>query len=218
MPFSVVIVNTTNGSRTIIHSRGNLREPTVDEFRQQIDPSTFSWIHFEGRNCDQILQMMQTINDSRNETNNSHLRISIEIEKSRYDDAIIDKLIAMVDVCFVSKDFAKSRGFSDMRTAVNGIFERFAKTTAPIMICAWAEHGAAMRLSNGTVICEAASIPNGQVVVDTCGAGDTFVAGMIDRLDRDEDAAVALRFACSLAGQKVSQRGLMNIAGIHSND
>jgi ketohexokinase len=45
-PTSVVIINQTNGSRTIIHSNKNLPELTLDNFKK-LDLSRYSWIHFE---------------------------------------------------------------------------------------------------------------------------------------------------------------------------
>lgn len=45
-PTSVVIINQSNGSRTIIHSNKNLPELTLDDFKK-LDLSQYSWIHFE---------------------------------------------------------------------------------------------------------------------------------------------------------------------------
>lgn len=45
-PTSVVIINQSNGSRTIIHCNNNLPELTLDDFKK-LDLSQYSWIHFE---------------------------------------------------------------------------------------------------------------------------------------------------------------------------
>lgn len=45
-PTSVVIVNTVNGSRTILHHPKDLQELSVEHFNK-VDISAYSWIHFE---------------------------------------------------------------------------------------------------------------------------------------------------------------------------
>lgn len=42
----MVIINSENGSRTIIHSNKNLPDLTVEDFKK-LDLSCYSWIHFE---------------------------------------------------------------------------------------------------------------------------------------------------------------------------
>uniref|UniRef100_A0A915NA71 Uncharacterized protein n=1 Tax=Meloidogyne javanica TaxID=6303 RepID=A0A915NA71_MELJA len=50
-PLSTVIINKNNGSRTILHYRGNLEEITFEEFSnafgQEIRDGKLDWIHFE---------------------------------------------------------------------------------------------------------------------------------------------------------------------------
>lgn len=41
-----MLINSQNGSRTIIHSNKNLPELVIDDFKK-LDLSKYSWIHFE---------------------------------------------------------------------------------------------------------------------------------------------------------------------------
>lgn len=45
-PTSIVIINTTNGSRTILHHPKDLPEINVQQF-SKINLDNYSWIHFE---------------------------------------------------------------------------------------------------------------------------------------------------------------------------
>lgn len=73
-----------------------------------------------------------------------------------------------------------------------------------IVVCPWAEKGAAA-WCNGEVLTVAAN-PPGQVV-DTLGAGDTFVAGFLHARARHMPVSYALDFACSLAAAKCTMDG-----------
>jgi len=61
VPTSVVIINQSNGSRTIIHSNNNLPELTLDDFKK-LDLSQYSWIHFEASSLVRTVSVMQTPN------------------------------------------------------------------------------------------------------------------------------------------------------------
>uniref|UniRef100_A0AC34RMT0 Ketohexokinase n=1 Tax=Panagrolaimus sp. JU765 TaxID=591449 RepID=A0AC34RMT0_9BILA len=78
IPHSTVICNTTNGSRTVLHYRGNLPEITATEFKEKFPNGfgNYSWIHFEGRNFEQIHEMMSFVKTSKAE--NELLMISVE--------------------------------------------------------------------------------------------------------------------------------------------
>jgi len=60
-PTSVVIINQSNGSRTIIHSNNNLPELTLDDFKK-LDLSQYSWIHFEASSLACTVSVMQQPN------------------------------------------------------------------------------------------------------------------------------------------------------------
>ena len=60
-PTSVVIINLSNGSRTIIHSNNNLPELTLDDFKK-LDLAQYSWIHFEASSVACTVLVMQKPN------------------------------------------------------------------------------------------------------------------------------------------------------------
>lgn len=53
-----------------------------------------------------------------------------------------------------------------------------------IVVCAWAERGATARTANGAVVSSPAFPP--RRVIDTLGAGDTFIAAVLYRLNRSK--------------------------------
>ena len=74
-----------------------------------------------------------------------------------------------------------------------------------MLICPWGELGAAACLADGSVATSAAHHPPS--VVDTVGAGDTFIAACIWRLRHGDSVRQALRAACVVAGTKVGVKG-----------
>lgn len=50
-PTSVVMVNVSNGSRTILHHSKSLPELSLQHF-SRIDVNNYAWVHLEVRSCD----------------------------------------------------------------------------------------------------------------------------------------------------------------------
>ncbi len=75
-PTSYILLNQATGSRSIVHYR-DLPEYDFDQFTR-IDLRDFDWLHFEGRNIDVTLEMLQHARCVA-----PHLPLSIEIEKPR---------------------------------------------------------------------------------------------------------------------------------------
>ncbi|VDK49893.1 unnamed protein product [Gongylonema pulchrum] len=104
LPTSTVIVNEKKATRTIMHYRGKLQEPSLAELQAAFpDIGIFSWIHFEGRNFENLLSMIRFVHDQRK---NQRPKISLECEKVR-DFETLEDAIPFADVIFVSKDFAR---------------------------------------------------------------------------------------------------------------
>ncbi|KAI6190920.1 PfkB domain-containing protein [Aphelenchoides bicaudatus] len=206
-PVSTVIVNeSNNGSRTILHYRGNLPEILSSEFEKEF-PSLdeYSWVHFEGRNFDETLKMVQYCIKKRNP---QLTRVSVELEKIRTFNWY-EQLISAVDLLFMSKDFAKHIGFNSMEEAVEGMYTKYNlnKTT---IICPWAEKGVAAKESrDAPLIVQPAYCP--PKVVDTLAAGDCFLAGVIYFLNLKRPLTEALEKSCLIAGRKCGQKGLQNL-------
>ncbi|WP_430009017.1 PfkB family carbohydrate kinase [Methylophaga lonarensis] len=192
MPTSYVTQNISTGSRSIVHYR-DCPEFSFDDFGR-IDLQAIDWLHFEGRNVDDTLRMMQLARTKRPE-----LTLSVEIEKPRQQ---IEQLIALADVVMLSKVYAQSRGFDSATALLNSL------SGPQLFSCTWGEQGA--WLKQGTQLWHSPATPPAQLV-DTLGAGDTFNAGLIDALSRQLPAAQALQIACELAGRKCGQQGFTGL-------
>ncbi|VIO89740.1 Uncharacterized protein BM_BM8063 [Brugia malayi] len=208
LPTSTVIVNERTGSRTILHYRGQLQEPNCEEFQLAFpDISIFSWIHFEGRNFENLITMIKYVLVSRQ--NNEKPKLSLECEKVR-DFETLENAIPLVDVVFVSKDFARKKGFRNKEEAVIGIQQKYGASHA-IVICPWAEQGAAARhTTNGELISVDAYMEAGPAI-DTLGAGDCFIACCIHFLNEGNSLRDVLVKACRITGKKVAKRGLLGL-------
>lgn len=79
------------------------------------------------------------------------------------------------------------------------------------LFCCWGSLGAVgLHLESGTRFSSSAGHVG--TVVDTVGAGDTFIAGIILALGvRGYDIGRGLRFACEIASQKCSQYGFKRL-------
>ncbi|KAJ9579075.1 hypothetical protein L9F63_024817, partial [Diploptera punctata] len=186
-PISVVISSLTTGSRTIIHSNKNLPELTLEDFKK-LDLSQYGWIHFEGRNVEEVTPMIEWV-EMWNESHSS--------EQDRGYAA--QDLIPMADVLFVSKDFAEFRGCTTMSETLRNL-ALDTKHNATI-ISAWGERGAMARAHDGTFVQSPAFPPN--KVVDTLGAGDTFCATTLYGLSRGFSLQDCIFLGCQVAGAKV---------------
>ncbi len=192
LPTSYVTLSRARGSRTIVHTR-DLPEFSTAAF-QQIPLAGFDWLHFEGRDPAQVVQMMRRVRELA-----PGVRVSLEVEKPRPD---IETLFPHADLITCSQAFAARRGVEPVELL------RWARARAPeaLLVCTLGEQGV-IGLDRADRVVEAAARPPDQVV-DTLGAGDTFNAGLIDALVRGEALTEALGFACRLAGVKCAQRGL----------
>ncbi|XP_067223694.1 ketohexokinase isoform X3 [Chanodichthys erythropterus] len=199
-PASVVISSVTTGSRTILHMNRNLPDVSVEDF-SKVDLSQYKWVHWEGRNADEQVKMIERVREynSKQEEKN-RITISVEIEKTREP---LYQLFPLGDLVFVSKDVAQHFGFDSASAALKGFSSRLRKGAT--LICAWAEKGADAMGPDGVVIHSDAFPP--EKLVDTLGAGDTFNASVIYSLSNGGSLQDALTFGCQIAGKKCGVHG-----------
>ena len=196
VPTSYVSLSRLSGSRTIVHYR-DLPEYRFADFRR-IDLNILDWLHFEGRNIDELKPMM-----AHARTDQPNMLISLEVEKPR---AGIEELFDYADLILFSKDYALHNGCHDLQS----FLQRMATYKRDAMIsCTWGEKGASAIDKAGQLFHAPPFSP--ALVVDTLGAGDTFNAAMIDQLLRGHSLELALIEASRLAGKKCGRYGLDNL-------
>jgi len=188
-PTSYITLNRENGSRTIVHYR-NLDELDAAHFTQ-LDLSSFDWLHFEARNCLQLLKMLK------------HCRtynkpVSIELEKPR--DAI-DEIISEATVLLISKPFANFYGFNNAIDCLDYYSKLYPDK---IITCTWGDQGAWAYFQSQIIHQPAIKLAR---PLETIGAGDTFNAAFISSLIQQMPVSESLKFACQLAGKKCTQSG-----------
>ncbi|XP_053314447.1 ketohexokinase isoform X2 [Spea bombifrons] len=199
-PCACCLVNISNGSRTVTLYDTNLPDVTAEDF-QKVDLAQYKWIHWEGRNAEEQVKMILRVEEhNRSSPKEQQITISVEIEKERED---LYQLFPLGDLVFVSKDVARSLGFSSAAEAVVGLYPRVKKGAH--IVCAWAEEGADALGPDETVV-HSDSFPP-ETVVDTLGAGDTFNASVIFSLSRGQTMQEALTFGCRVAGKKCGIQG-----------
>ena len=200
-PTSFVTLSLATGSRTVVHSRNNLPELTVSAF-EKVNLLDFDWIHFEGRRNEvEIVKMIHIIEEfNATQSPKDRIVVSVELEKPRKS---LLQLLGKADVVFTSKDFAQSLGFSSPYETVRSL--RSKTKLGATIICAWGTRGADGAGPDGEVKHSNAYPP--EKVVDTLGAGDTFIAGAICSLIQGSSIEDTLIFACRLAGFKCGMNG-----------
>ncbi|XP_061075334.1 ketohexokinase isoform X2 [Conger conger] len=203
-PASVVISNVRTGSRTILHMNRNLPDVSAEDF-SRVDLSQYKWIHWEGRNAEEQVKMIQQVQHYNSTLpEGKRITISVEIEKTREP---LYQLFPYGDVVFVCKDVARHFGFQTATDALRGLYSRVKK--GAVLICAWAEKGADAMGPDGVVIHSDAFPP--EALVDTLGAGDTFNASVIFSLSHGKSLQEALSFGCQVAGRKCGVHGYDDI-------
>lgn len=216
---SYIISDQATSSRTIINHNA-LLEMTFEEFiANSVDLLKLKgslWFHFEGRIPETTIACMQYVRSQRE----GGLKISVELEKPGRPG--LQELAYEADLIFYSKAWAEGEGHASaeacLRAQVDLMTARNLRSKT--LICTWGELGAsAAMLEHGQIqgdwIQHSPAYKSEHMpIVDTTGAGDTFIAGILfGCMCRNEDGQESwtlqrqLDFANGLAGRKILQDG-----------
>ncbi|MCG7922361.1 MAG: PfkB family carbohydrate kinase [Candidatus Thiodiazotropha lotti] len=192
-PTSYITTAEASGSRTIVHYR-QLSEFSYEDFAE-IDLQAYDWVHFEGRNPQATLKMLQQLRQQY-----PNLQVSLELEKPRPG---LEQALPYVDVVLISRAYSMAKGIADAQQLFDHITPMIRQA---LCYLAWGEHGSWMLDRDRGVHFEQAVKP--AKVVDTLGAGDVFNAGVIHALFEWLDPLEALRYGNRIAGEKCGRDGL----------
>lgn len=223
----------------------------VDVTPNLLDPSSAAdntpishfWFHFEGRipsttlDCIRHLRTQSAFNPASSQISDANvmkLKISVELEKPSREG--LQDLAHEADVIFYSKAWARGEGYESAEECLRRQAEILANQNeglkmAKTLICTWGENGAsALVLQSGSnesqrsetyMIQAPAYICPDKPIVDSIGAGDTFIAGVLfgfvcrtdtgEVVTRSWSLKQTLSFANGLAGRKILQDGFRGL-------
>ncbi|HBH36386.1 MAG TPA: ketohexokinase [Gammaproteobacteria bacterium] len=198
LPTSYITLSDESGSRTIMHLR-DLPEYRAEWFLEGVDPEEFQWIHFEGRDPDELEVMLSSLSGV------DGLRVSVEIEKPRSG---IEALFHLPEVLLFSRHYALSAGCDNAQSLLKGVAQQLGEQR-PLLFCAWGDKGAWALDRHGELLhAPAVRLTS---IVDTVAAGDVFNAAVIHALAQGESPMAALVQGCQLAGLKCGMEGVEDI-------
>jgi ketohexokinase len=234
---SYIIQSEETQSRTIV-SVNELPELVVGEYEEKIKGLRRGhgegkwWFHFEGRIPSVTLACVEFLLHEYEEQQqqqqagdyySSSIMLSIECENPSRSG--MEKVAQLADIVFYSKLWARENGFEHPRPFLAA--QRNVTKSGALLCCTWGAGGAtalqkrrAVNEEDVWAQAEAWHPPRddddtGQdVVVDTVGAGDTFIAGMLFSVmqhGQDWELVRKLAFANEVAGRKVYQQGLRGL-------
>ncbi|ERF75702.1 hypothetical protein EPUS_01532 [Endocarpon pusillum Z07020] len=207
-PSSYIFKSLATDSRTLVNY-SDLEEMNTSEFEQAISKfanQPDSIYHFEGRIPDVTAECIDCIR-----IRDPKATISVEVEKPNREG--LQRLAQKADVVFYSKSWAQAQGYQSATDCLQR--QTILTPKASFLFCTWGVGGAAaLRASDKSIVQVPAYLPHSGHVVDTIGAGDTFIAGVLFGLfyTQNQNMVKTLSFANELAGRKVAQHGFSGLA------
>lgn len=207
-PFTSIILSLSSGTRTILHYRPkDYPNPTVEDF-SKLNLAKYKWIHFEGRAVPEVLKMIDVL-DAWNTLNyDKKVLYSVELERC-YEET--KGLLSKGNVVFLSKEFTKYLGYTCPISALQGLAQ-IVQPGANIVI-PWGEQGAVARTGDGVILKSPAYKPT--AVLDSTGAGDTFIAATVYYLSKKKTLLEAIDFGNKIAGAKCGMVGYIGINEVY---
>lgn len=191
-PTSWILRSGATGSRTIVHDR-ELPELNAGAFREE-GLAGYDWFHFEGRNPDQLPEMLRAVRRAAVDQ-----PVSLELEKPREG---IESSVRLADVLMFSSGWAQAHGLPEPEAF---IADAARARPGAVQTLTWGDRGAWIAQHGRQAHCAPQA---GLQVRDSLGAGDTFNAGLIHALISGEPPEQALARAVRLAERKLQREGL----------
>lgn len=195
-PFSFIIINTSNNTRTIcpVRSKEDFIKPNIEEFSYEKD---YDYILTDGKYVDNTIELI------RNNPN----AITI-IDAGRVNDGVI-KLCHMVDYIICSEDFASEVTGIDIECGLNDeIGYRKMREIFPYA------KGITITVGSRGYVCEKENqvvtnpaYDSGMKVIDTNAAGDIFHGAFSYALSNGYDYYDSLEFANITASLSTTKKG-----------
>ena len=197
-PTSYIIVARDTATRSIVHFR-ELAELSFAQF-QRVDLTSVKHCHFEARNVRESVKMLAYLRQHFPDR-----VISLEIEKPRDNLTLLN---GYADIIFYSRHYANAMGYDSATRLLQASAETNPRAHC---ICTWGEQGCYLRQAHDTRVVHAPA-PTVAKVIDSVGAGDTFIAGFLQQYWLDGDCQAAAHIANQLAAKKCAQLGFEGLA------
>jgi len=198
-PTSYITVAKDTASRSIVHYR-RLPELSFEQFCQ-VDLRSVDFCHFEGRHPQETAKMLTYL-----QTHYPRLPFSLEIEKPRPD---IQLLGHGAEIVFYSRHYVQAMGYTNAVDFLRG-YDAFAPRAG--IVCTWGDQGCYYRHAKNSRQIEHVPAHDLSPVIDSVGAGDTFIAGFLHTWWQTRDINQSAQFANRLAAKKCAQVGFQGLA------